>query len=395
MINKTMGIYIHIPFCVKKCNYCDFLSFPADEASKSAYMAALLKEIELYGTLYGTNGTLGRRDITTVFFGGGTPSILESRYIASVMDCLHRYFNFSDDAEITIECNPGTLTLIKLADYKCAGINRLSLGLQSACDAELAALGRIHSYASFAESFRNARRAGFDNINIDIMSALPGQSLSSYINTLNSVIGLAPEHISAYSLIIEEGTPFYDIYADFDNACGYLPLPDEDTEREMYYKTDELLSAHGYHRYEISNYTVPHRECRHNLGYWHRTEYLGLGLGSSSFISNVRFKNITDLKQYIDILNSRTAELSALTAERLTLSVEDAMAEFMYLGLRTADGIRKSEFARSFGRDITSVYGKQLEKFTSEMLLYESGDIIRLTKKGIDLSNYVFADFLI
>lgn len=386
--NETaMGIYVHIPFCIKKCNYCDFLSFPVDEALKPLYIDALCSEIREYGSLYGKNGSHKSRKVSTVFFGGGTPSIMESKYIFSIINTLHDCFDFSASVEITMECNPGTLNLLKLSDYKYAGINRLSIGLQSACDKELLALGRIHSYTGFMESFKDARKAGFDNINIDIMSALPGQTLSSYTDTLKKVLSFEPEHISAYSLIIEENTPFFDIYNNYKPKSGYLPLPDEDCEREMYYKTHEILSLYNYQRYEISNYCRPDMECRHNLAYWRRFDYLGFGLGASSFMNNVRFKNISDMKQYIE--NPMKKE------ETIPLSINDSMAEFMFLGLRTISGISKSEFKNCFNADIYSIYGTQLQKFKNDGLISENNDNIFLTSKGIDLSNYVFSDFII
>ena len=387
MNNKSMGIYIHIPFCVKKCNYCDFLSFPIDEELKPIYVSALCREIEEYGRLYGKHGTICSKSVSTVFFGGGTPSIMESKYIFSIMNSLHDAFDLLPSAEITIECNPGTLNLLKLSDYKYMGINRLSIGLQSACDKELLSLGRIHSYTGFVESFKDARKAGFDNINIDIMSALPGQTLSSYTNTLNKVLSFEPEHISAYSIIIEENTPFFDIYDNYKYESGFAPLPDEDCEREMYYKTEELLNAHGYKRYEISNYCLNGKECLHNLAYWRRYDYIGFGLGASSFIDNVRTKNTSDINKYI--------ENPLLKEEKISLSQEDSMAEFMFLGLRTMEGIKKSDFKACFNKDIFSVYGAQLQKFMQEGLISADNDYIFLTSKGIDVSNYVFSDFII
>lgn len=408
MDNLVMGIYIHIPFCVRKCNYCDFLSFPVDEDIKPKYMKALTDEIRAYGKLYGKGGSLGSVVVPSVFFGGGTPSILESKYIYQIMSVLYDCFDFVKVPEITIECNPGTINLLKLSDYSHIGINRLSMGLQSACNDELRALGRIHSYEAFKESFKDARKAGFKNINIDIMSALPGQTLSSYKETLNKVLSYEPEHISAYSLIIEEGTPFFKIYDNYKPDCGYAPLPDEDTEREMYYMTDELLTAKGFSRYEISNYAKCGYECKHNLSYWSRINYLGLGLGASSFIDNVRFKNISDLNRYISICsgldchninvsdNNTSLYIDSLTDknELVTLSTADAMAEYMYLGLRKINGVSIKGFFDSFGREMSEVYGDILKKHLEYGLISIKDDTISLTKKGIDVSNFVLSDFI-
>lgn len=407
----TMGIYIHIPFCVKKCNYCDFLSFAADEAVKSLYVEALIKEIRTYGQLYGKNGTIASSLISSVFFGGGTPSALESECIFKIMSALHDCFDLSPSAEITMECNPGTVNLLKLSDYRNMGINRLSIGLQSACNDELKALGRIHSFEDFIESFKGARKAGFYNINIDIMSALPGQTISSYKKTLDKVLSFEPEHISAYSLIIEEGTPFFNIYNNYKADSGFSPLPDEDTEREMYYMTDELLETKGFNRYEISNYSREGFECKHNLGYWSRSFYLGFGLGASSFVNNLRFKNISDIKNYIDICTSLSPEKSNkaknLTIssgyedklidkeELITLSKTDAMAEYMYLGLRKIKGVSISEFFHTFGLKLDSVYGDVLDKHLKYGLIAIVNDNISLTKKGLDISNYILSDFIL
>lgn len=263
---KELELYIHIPFCIQKCRYCDFLSGPADDASKYRYTKALIREIESLPE--------GRESIiTTVFFGGGTPSVLPGEWTARILETLKKRFSFAADAEITTEANPGTVDKEKLRIWRESGINRISFGCQSSFHEELQMLGRIHTWEDFLESYALARESGFDNINIDLMSGLPGQKLKTWETTLHRAAELKPEHISAYSLIVEEGTPF---------ASMNLDLPDEDTERMMYSRTREILAGYGYGRYEISNYALQGRECRHNIGYWIRTPYIGLGLGASS-----------------------------------------------------------------------------------------------------------------
>ena len=277
MDKNKLGIYIHIPFCLRKCLYCDFLSDKACESDRADYVEALCNEIKYFAI---TDGKLTESHIVrTVFFGGGTPSILEGGQIATIMDTLRDRFEIAKDAEITIECNPGTASKEKMIQWRAAGINRLSIGLQSANDDELKNLGRIHDYEQFLNTYKWAREAGFENVNVDLMSAIPGQTPESYRNTLEKIIELRPEHISAYSLIIEEGTPFYDMYGEGGKEKMGEQLPDEDTEREMYYLTKQLLSENGYHRYEISNYSLEGFECEHNKSYWIGTEYLG-------FVSN-------------------------------------------------------------------------------------------------------------
>ncbi len=386
-----MRLYIHIPFCAKKCNYCDFLSFTCDESTKSAYVNMLIKEINYYGNLYGRNGI--NTPVSSVFFGGGTPSILESKYIYSILTAAKDSFNIEENAEITIECNPGTVNLLKLSDYKACGINRLSIGLQSTNNSELLFLGRIHNFNSFLETYNDARKAGFDNINIDIMSALPGQTLDSYKDTLIKITDLEPEHISAYSLIIEEGTPFYDLYEPKSKPSISIPLlPDEDTERGMYYLTEELLNKKGYLRYEISNYSKPSFECKHNLGYWTRDDYLGIGLGSSSLIDNKRLKNISNLQQYMHFIDSNN--FVNLIDETISLSKHDIYSEYMFLGLRIIGGIDINNFKKQFGIDIDTIYGGEILKLVHDELLIKSKNILKLSKKGIDVSNYVLSNFI-
>ena len=381
---KELELYLHIPFCVKKCNYCDFLSAPAEEETRAAYVDALLEEIR---------GFEDPEDyeVVTVFFGGGTPSILPGQEIFRIMEALREKFSFRKGAEITLEANPGTVDKEKLSCYKKAGINRLSFGLQSADAEELKKLGRIHTWEKFLESFQLAREAGFSNINVDLMSALPGQTKESWEKTLRQVLALQPEHISAYSLIIEEGTPFYQLYEkDVERRdAGEEPelLPSEEEERAMYEATGRILKEQGYLHYEISNYAKPGRECRHNLGYWQRRDYLGFGLGAATLLNPVRYKNTEDLEAYLGGDFSKK--------EFFVLTKDNQIEETMFLGLRVLEGVSKEQFREHFSCELRVVYRKELEKLEQEGLLEEEGDFVRLTSRGIDLSNPVLAEFLL
>lgn len=404
---KTLELYLHIPFCKQKCLYCDFLSAPCSAGTMDAYADALKRQI------YSEAAHYGDYEVSTVFWGGGTPSLLRAGQILRLMEAVRRSFLVREDAEITLECNPGTLDEEKLAEYKRAGINRLSMGLQSADDRELKALGRIHDYAAFEENFRQARRAGFENINVDLMSALPGQSTESWERTLRRTAGLGAEHISAYSLIIEEGTPFWERYgeegsrkkADGSGGETFPALPSEDEERRMYERTQEILREYGYHRYEISNYAKEGRECRHNVGYWRRVNYLGLGLGASSLIENVRWKMTSELAEYLDAFGGGRALAQGAAGksvpdcreERQELSVSEQMEEFMFLGFRMTEGVSTEEFEAQFGRSFFEVYGEAVKKLETEgLIVFEKGkNRIKLTAYGTDVSNYALAQFLL
>lgn len=384
-MKEKLELYLHIPFCVKKCAYCDFLSAPSSTGMRQKYIDTLLREIHSYREQYAD-----RYEVDTIFVGGGTPSILEPEQILRIFDALRETFGISPQAEITIEANPGTVTEEKLAAWRQAGINRVSIGLQSVNDDELKMLGRIHTYEQFEHTYHTVRNAGFANVNIDLISAIPGQTLESWERTLQRVTALEPEHISAYSLIIEEGTPFYEWYGEGAKMQGKASLPDEETERKMYERTEEILASCGYHRYEISNYAKEGCECRHNLGYWKRTPYLGIGLGASSLIENVRFHHPRALEKYYDSVRGK----SSLCEEREELSAQEQMEEFMFLGLRMMEGISVQEFERQFGRPLTAVYGDVMRELKEKGLLLAEGDRVVLTKRGIDISNYVFACFL-
>ena len=420
---SCLELYIHIPFCIRKCAYCDFLSFPSGEEERARYVERLTEEIEEAGAVSGDYV------VTAIFLGGGTPSVLEPEQTKRILQAVKESFYVAEDAEITTEVNPGTADKEKLRAWKQAGINRLSFGLQSAENKELQFLGRIHTMEEFLESYQAAREAGFDNINIDLMSALPGQTVSSWEKTLRTVAALQPEHISAYSLIIEEGTPFYQLFGEDEDKqeeqrrrkeLGVPELPDEDAERRMYYDTEQILKEAGYHRYEISNYAKPGYECRHNKGYWTGTEYLGLGLGSSSYIS-IRRKdgsdakisasgeegrqerwlerrsNVRDFKTYLSF-GREDFKVGRQIEEREALTEQARMEEFMFLGLRLTEGISEAEFFRRFSCTLEAVYGKVLDELGRQGLIEKYGRegaaFWRLTKRGIDVSNYVLAEFL-
>ena len=383
--NKELEIYIHIPFCVKKCAYCDFLSGPQNAETRENYVCKLIEEIYAYK---GNEDFVKNNQVTSVFLGGGTPSILEGRQITRIFDALKVCFGIADHAEITIEANPGTITVEKLKAYKQCGINRISFGLQSANNEELNLLGRIHTYEEFLESYRMARMCDFDNINVDLISAIPKQTVKSWEETLQKIIQLNPEHISAYSLIVEEETPFAKVYGE--GCPGEKELPSEETERAIYYRTEELLLRSGYHRYEISNYAKAGKECRHNLGYWERKDYLGIGLGSASLVDNVRFKNTDDLLFYME----HASDLGAIRENVEQLSVKEQMEEFMFLGLRKIEGVSISEFENAFARSMEECYGKQIRVLIEQGLLRLKDGRLKLTKRGVDVSNYVFSEFL-
>ena len=379
-----MGLYIHIPFCVKKCNYCDFLSAPADDATKNRYVEALCKEIAGY------REQTKDYELATIYFGGGTPSVLDisltERLVGTVLQ------NFSMDVrttEITMEVNPGTVSLEKLKRYRELGINRLSIGMQSAKEEELKLLGRIHTCEDAKNAVRWARTAGFTNISLDLMSALPGQSLNDYKENVEAVLELQPEHISSYSLIIEETTPFYDWYAEGKEKSG--DLPDEDTDREMYAYTKERLCRAGYERYEISNYARPGFESRHNSSYWTGAEYLGAGLGASSLFAGARYHNETDLQTYME----QVATGADIRRDIEHLTKKERMEEFMFLGLRRMCGVSRTEFQHRFGVTVESVYGSALQKCKAQGLITIEGDRIALTETGIDVSNRVFVEFIV
>lgn len=404
---REMELYIHIPFCMKKCSYCDFLSFSADEQTQYSYVQALLRELVFYGSKY------KERVISTIYIGGGTPSWLREEYMEAIMMQVRSSFSVAEDAEITIECNPGTITSQKFEVYKKIGINRLSIGLQSAHNEELKILGRVHNYEQFLKTFDMARKHGFNNINVDLMSSLPGQTPEIFMDSLHQVVRLKPEHISAYSLIIEKGTPFYELYR-FDavkQEAGMQTesLPTEEEEYQTTKLTQQYLQSEGYVWYETSNFAKKGKECRHNIGYWKRKDYLGVGLGAASLIDNIRYSNIRDIYDYLketeqiydgifeNPLEDGTVE--AVPATNLHVSAEAIsrnaqMEEFMFLGLRMTEGIYRQDFFDAFGMQIEAVYGDVLSHLQEEALLEKKEGRVYLTDKGLDLSNYVMVQFL-
>lgn len=396
-MKKKTGIYIHIPFCKSKCVYCDFLSArPKDDDQIKRYISSLAEEIREKAEMIPE----GLKTVDSVFFGGGTPTLLDAGELIFILDELRKGFEITEDAEITTECNPGMVGRkdchegeadVKHGEQKeyfeklrAAGVNRISLGLQSASDSELKALGRIHKFQDFKNTFAAARAACFENINADIISAIPGQTIESFRETLKLVTELGPEHISCYSLILEEGTRLFEHLEEFP------PLPDEDTEREMYHLAREFLKEKGYEQYEISNFCrKKDYRCRHNLGYWDRAVYFGFGAGAAGFDGRVRYKNVSDTEEYIEKTGSKED-----ISQREVLTKEDAMAEFMFLGLRKTEGVSGKVFFDSFGVTMEAVYGETLEAQVKQGLLEKTKEGYALTGKGTDVSNSVMAEYI-
>lgn len=373
-MKQEISLYIHIPFCVRKCLYCDFPSFSGMDGMFEDYVRRLCREMDEAAPSFQGIG------VKSVFFGGGTPSILPPALMGRIMDKIMSAYDVNSDAEISMEANPGTLDAAKLREYKSMYFNRLSMGLQAWQDRLLERLGRIHRVGEFEDNFLQARDSGFKNINVDLMFSLPGQTLDDWQETLEKVIRLDPEHISAYSLIIEEGTPFFDMYEK-----GQITETDENTDRRMYYLAKEMLSDKGFRQYEISNFAKEGFECRHNITYWRTEEYRGFGLGAHSYVDRTRFHNSADMKEYM-------AGGGRLDMEKLT--PEEMQEEFMFMGLRMNEGISREDFLKRFKTDITSVYGQEISELISEGLLTENKGRISLTDRGIDVSNQVFEKFI-
>ncbi|EOU1569191.1 radical SAM family heme chaperone HemW [Clostridium perfringens] len=374
-----ISLYIHIPFCAQKCLYCDFPSFARKDHLRKAYIEALNKEIinlrEKHNNL----------EINTIFIGGGTPSVLESNELECLLKEVAK-LNMAKDIEYSMECNPGNLTEEKLEVMKNYGVNRISMGLQAKQDNLLKGLGRIHNYKTFKENFLLAKKVGFNNINIDLMFGLPNQRLNEWEETLREIISLEPAHISAYSLIIEEGTAFYNLYEN-----DKLKLPTEEEERKMYHLAKKILEENGFNQYEISNYAKEGKECRHNLAYWNMDNWIGVGSASASYIDGKRIKNISSVEKYINSIN----EKGEAVEEIINNSKNDNMEEFMFMGLRKINGIDENEFKKRFSMNINDVYGEILNKYIGEGLLIRESGRIFLSEKGIEISNIIMADFLL
>ncbi len=369
---RDISVYVHIPFCVKKCYYCDFVSYVGEENKYDEYINQLKKEIDEFD--------FSDYKIVSVFVGGGTPTVLKAEQINNIIEEIIK--NRCDDrVEITVECNPNTLNEKYLKGLKKGKINRLSIGLQSTNNKVLKSIGRVHTYEEFLKNYKLARVVGFKNINIDLMFSVPDQSVETLEKTLDEIIKLDPEHISLYSLIIEEGTKFQSMYDK-----GELKIPTEDVDREMYEKSNIKLENSSYIKYEISNYSKKGYECNHNIGYWKLRDYIGFGVSSHSFVGNERFSNSKNLEDY---------KLPNKVVEKICVTEKDLIEEFMFLGLRLTKGIEIKEFENKFKTGIEVIYGDVLTKLKKDKLIEEENGYIRLTKLGVDLSNVALADFLI
>lgn len=382
-MHQNIGLYIHIPYCKKKCRYCDFLSFgdryPIDG---SKYFQALRDELGYVSDAFGKHSDYR---IRSIFIGGGTPSIAEASEIAGIMDGIRNKFCVDKNAEITVEANPGTVTQEKLNIFYREGINRLSLGVQSLDDSVLKAMGRVHSAREAIEAYDMARDAGFENINMDLILGFPEQSPAVFKNTLQQSIAMGPEHISAYSLIVEEGTPLRN---DIDS--GFVAEPEQEADREMYHSACSILREAGYVRYEISNFARPGYESRHNMGYWTGVSYIGAGLGAASYMPGIRFKNTENMKIYLESLPDKKRDRGSDEV----LSLKDEMDEFMMLGFRLAEGPDEAAFVSKFGMNYTHVYSAQLDKLLREGLIEKHASGYCLSEKGLDLGNLVFEEFV-
>ena len=387
---KNVGLYIHIPFCKKKCEYCDFVSYAGKESLVDSYMKWLKYEIKEVGEgnrLDYEDGLDKAINVETIYIGGGTPSVISANYIEEIMEVIKSNYNISENAEITIEVNPGTIDEDKLEKYRKSGINRLSIGLQATQDRLLEKIGRIHTFNEFINTYSAARVVGFKNINVDLMLGLPKQSIEDLEESLDKVIELNPEHISVYSLIIEEGTPFYKKVEE-----GKLDLPSDEIERKMYWMVKAKLEEAGYNHYEISNYAKKGFESKHNVSCWNQGEYIGFGVAAHSYTNDVRYSNIDNIEKYIENFEKNSEIDNFVFHEKLNL--ESKMKEFMLLGLRKIAGVNISDFKNKFGQNPIFLYRRELEKLTNEGLLEIDGNKIILSNKGLDLANLVWEEFV-
>ncbi|MGL5615388.1 MAG: radical SAM family heme chaperone HemW [Sarcina sp.] len=373
---KKISLYIHIPFCDQKCFYCDFPSFAGKGDLKERYIKALIKELKIKIKNY---------KIETIFIGGGTPSSLNEKELELLLKAI-KEINFSENVEYTMECNPGNLTKEKLLIMKANGVNRISMGLQAVQNDMLKIMGRIHNFNEFLDNFKEARAVGFNNINVDLMFGLPEQTINYWEETLDRIIDLNPEHISAYSLIVEEGTAFYNLYEK-----DKLILPTEEIERDMYNMAKEKLKSAGYNQYEISNYSKKDLECKHNLAYWDMEAWIGVGSAASSYIDSKRITNIANIEKYIEAIEND----KSMVQEEIENSLNDNIEEFMFMGLRKIEGISKLEFKNRFKINIEEIYGDMLKKYEEKELLKVTEERVYLTAKGIEWSNQIMAEFLL
>lgn len=383
---EKVGIYVHIPFCKQKCKYCDFVSFNCANQKLDEYFCALNKEIDEKADEL-DNGNIKNIVIDTIYIGGGTPSIVPAEFIKQILNNIYSKFTVLENAEITIEVNPGTVDKDKLKKYFDIGINRLSIGLQSTNDKLLKMLGRIHTFSEFEAVYEKARQVGFKNINVDLMIGLPNQSIKDVEDTLECIIKKSPEHISVYSLIIEENTKMYDLI-----ESGTLKLPNEELEREMYWKVKNILQDYGYKHYEISNFARPGYESKHNMNCWNQHSYLGFGVAAHSYYDGLRYSNISTLKEYIDNLKNNQSVYNVVFHEKQ--AKQDMMKEYMLIGLRKIDGVMISEFKEKFIENPIYVFRNQLNKLVNDDLIEVSDNNIKLTNKGIDLANLVWMEFV-
>lgn len=387
---KNIGIYIHIPFCKQKCKYCDFISFQNKENMIEQYFQCLQMEIEEKSEDYKeeiVNGKYQKIGVDTIYIGGGTPSFVDDFYIGEVLSKIKEHFKVKKDAEITIEINPGTITKEKLEKYFEYGINRISIGLQSTNDELLKMLGRIHTYSEFEETYNLAREVGFKNINVDLMIGLPKQTLADVKNSLNKIIKKSPEHISVYSLIVEEKTKMYDLIEK-----GELILPNEDIERNMYWMVKNSLEEAGYKHYEISNFSKPQKESKHNMNCWKQESYLGMGVAAHSYFNGTRFSNIENLKQYIDNYKNNESVHNIVFHENQEKS--SMMKEYMLIGLRKIEGVDITEFKNKFSENLLYVFRNELNHLVEIKLIEVDDNVVRLTPKGLDLANIVWEEFV-
>ena len=377
MENQEIGIYVHIPFCKKKCDYCDFISYCGKDSIIPKYIEAVKKEIELQKI---------KPQITTIYIGGGTPSYIDSKYIKEIMAEIKKK-NVIENAEITIEVNPGTVTKEKLEDYISCGINRISIGLQSTQDNLLQEIGRIHNFEQFLETYNLAKNVGFKNINVDLMLGLPNQRIKDLKESLEKIIKLKPKHISVYSLIVEDNTPIAKKI-----ELHELELPDEELERNMYWYVKNTLELNGYIHYEISNFAKKGYESKHNMNCWRQKEYIGIGVAAHSYRDITRYSNTINLEEYIRNVKSGNLERNRIIHE--IQKEDDTKKEFMLLGLRTIGGVKISDFKNKFGDNPIYLYRNELKKLSEEKLIAVDEDKIRLTNKGIDLANLVWEEFI-